>query len=835
MTKQELASKIWSMADKMRSKIKANEYKDYILGFMFYKFLSDKELDFLKEQGFSDDEIKAMDDDMMEFLKENIGYAIAYDDLFSTWKAKGIGLDVKTVSEGLDRFNKNINPAQKTVFENIFNTLQNGVDKLGDSSGSKSKACRDIIDMIDTIPTGANQGYDVLGYIYEFLIYKFATAAKDDGAFYTPHEVSSLISRIVANAMKGKTGLKVYDPTSGSGGLLLNVGEEASEYMDKNNIQYYGQEKITETYHLTRMNLVMKGVPSQNITVRNGDTLEDDWPYFDDTTAYQTLRVNAVVSNPPYSLHWEPETRSNDDRFKKYGLAPAGKADYAFLLHCLYHMENDGVMAIVLPHGVLFRGDSEYDIRKNLCIEHNIETIIGLPANLFYATSIPTIIMILRKNRQSDDILFIDASQDFEKGKNQNVLRECDVKRIFDAVVDRKDIPKYAKLVSYDDIKKNDYNLNIPRYVSASPNAITFDFAATMNGAVLNNEVDEYASIWDEFKSLKAELFTDLGNGYSSFTGVDVKETIKNNADVLAFVDAFNSRVGKFKDWLVDELIRDDYDCNAKDIKNVIVDKIFEMVSDIAIIDKYDVYQLLMNNWQTIETDMAIIGSDKDICRKVEPNYVTKKVNKVDTEVQKGFKGTVIPFDLVGTTYFDADYSRLKSLTADVDSAESELAEIYEGLDDDVKTSVGDGEKFKEADLKKYIKNDADDSIKDDLQNALNIIGNIKALNKQIKAIESGVLDKIKDKIETLTDDEINDMLIAKWIEPLCAGLMDTTTQVTDAFVKIMAEMKQRYYKPMKVINEEIKAKDKEICELLDKLVGNDIDMAAIKELKGVL
>lgn len=836
MTKQELASRIWSMANKIRSKIKANEYKDYILGFMFYKFLSDKELDFLKSQGFTDEEIENMDEDIIDYLKDNIGYGITYNHLFSTWKAKGVTLDVKTVSEGLDAFNKNVNPTQKSVFENIFNTLQNGIDKLGDSAGSRGKACRDIIDMIDSIPTGETQGYDVLGYVYEFLIYKFSTAAKDDGAFYTPHEVSNLISMIVAESCKNFDELNIYDPTSGSGSLLLNIGEEASKYIDKDRIKYYGQEKITETYHLTRMNLIMKGVPSQNITVRNGDTLEDDWPYFDENTAYKPLRVNAVVSNPPYSLHWEPENRANDDRFKKYGLAPSSKADYAFLLHCLYHLEPEGTMAIVLPHGVLFRGDSEYEIRKNLCVEHNIETIIGLPANLFFATGIPTIIMILRKNRKSDDILFIDASQNYAKDKNQNVLRDCDIKRIFDAVVERKDIDNFARLVSFDEIKSNDFNLNIPRYISAGVEDDNIDFAALMNGTIPNEELDKYKNFWNEFKSLREELFTDLGNGYSEFKrNTDIKTIIETNADVLSFIESFNVRVGEFKDFLINTLIRDDYNVHVKDLKEIVSQKLFETVAGISIIDKYDVYQLLMNNWPTIEVDLGLLASDKELCRKVEPKMVTKKINKIDTDVQDGWKGAIVSFDTVGNTYLGEEYAHLKNLENEIASLESDISDVFEGLEDDVKITVGDGERFKESELKKYIKNNTDSSDIDDLNRVLSNMVEIKAKNKEIKTFGVEIIEKIKAKIETLTDDEINEMLIAKWIEPLCKEIKGITNKTVSDLIKHMTELETKYGTTLSQINEEMDATTKELCNLIDDLVGSDIDMQALQLLKEVL
>ena len=471
LTKQELASKIWETANRLRSKIKANEYKDYILGFMFYKFLSDTEEQFLNRNDAQKEDIKDNDPDAIKMIQDELGYFIAYDDLFSSWVDKGINLVTSDVSDALIRFNSQIKPEYKKVYDNIFSTLSGGLNKFGESMGSRDKAVRDMVAMTGEIPATSDE-YDVMGYIYEFLIFKFATAAKDDGAFYTPHEVSKLISMIVAKYIgnMNKDSVQVYDPTCGSAGLLLTIGDAMIEVgIDKDNIRYYGQEKITETYNLSRMNLVMKGCKPGQIYTRNGDTLEDDWPYFDDTVKYEPVFVDAVVSNPPYSLRWEPDNKESDPRFKGYGLAPKSKADYAFLLHSLYHLKPDGVMGIVLPHGVLFRGGTEGAIRKQLIENNQIETIIGLPSNLFYNTPIPTLIMILRKNRVNDDsVLFVDASKEYKSEKKQNVLTEDNLKKIFEAVVARKDIDKFAHLASKDEIIKNGYNLNIPRYVDTT-------------------------------------------------------------------------------------------------------------------------------------------------------------------------------------------------------------------------------------------------------------------------------------------------------------------------------------------------------------------------------
>lgn len=395
MNKQQLASKIWESANKMRSKIEANEYKDYILGFIFYKFLSDKEVRYLRENDWTDEylpQVTEDDSETVENIQKNIGYFISYDNLFSTWIAKGSDFSADNVTVALAAFSRLINPSHKKVFDGVFATLETGLSKLGDTSGARTRAIRDLIYLIKDIPMDGKQDYDVLGFIYEYLISNFAAnAGKKAGEFYTPHEVSLLMSEIVANHLKERTEIKIYDPTSGSGSLLINIGKCAARYMgSENNIKYYAQELKENTYNLTRMNLVMRGILPDNIVSRNGDTLEEDWPYFDENdpvNTYNPLYVDAVVSNPPYSQSWNPTDKETDPRYARFGLAPKGKADYAFLLHDLFHLKSDGIMAIVLPHGVLFRGGEEGTIRRNLIEQNHIDAIIGLPANIFFVIS----------------------------------------------------------------------------------------------------------------------------------------------------------------------------------------------------------------------------------------------------------------------------------------------------------------------------------------------------------------------------------------------------------------------------------------------------------------
>ena len=488
MNKQQLAKKIWESANKMRSKIEASEYKDYILGFIFYKFLSDREEDFLLKNDFAEEDIKLVneeDAEIVEFVQSGLGYFISYENLFSTWISEGHDFDIANVRDALSAFSRLIGTNYKRVFDGIFQTLETGLSNLGSTAKEQSKAVRDLLYLIKDIPMDDKQDYDVLGFIYEYLISNFAAnAGKKAGEFYTPHEVSLLMSEIIAEHLKDRSEIKIYDPCSGSGSLLINIGKSVSKHMDsKDNIKYYAQELKKNTYNLTRMNLVMRGILPDNIKVRNGDTLEEDWPDFEDSDpigTYEPLYVDAVTSNPPYSQKWDPTDKGNDPRYADYGMAPKGKADYAFLLHDLYHIKPDGIMTIVLPHGVLFRGGEEGTIRKNLIEKNKIDTIIGLPANIFFGTGIPTIIMVLKQKRNNTDTLIIDASKGFIKEGKNNKLRACDIRKITDAIKNRKDIDKYCKVVSRDEIRSNDYNLNIPRYVDSSEKTESYDIYASL-------------------------------------------------------------------------------------------------------------------------------------------------------------------------------------------------------------------------------------------------------------------------------------------------------------------------------------------------------------------
>ncbi|MCC8091490.1 MAG: type I restriction-modification system subunit M, partial [Oscillospiraceae bacterium] len=678
MNKQQLASKIWESANKMRSKIEANEYKDYILGFIFYKFLSDKEVKYLKENDWTDEylpELTEDDQETVESVQKNIGYFISYENLFSTWLAQGSDFSASNVTDAISAFNRNINPTHKKVFEGIFKTLETGLSKPGETSGARTKAIRDLIYLIKDIPMDGKQDYDVLGFIYEYLISNFAAnAGKKAGEFYTPHEVSLLMSEIVANHLKDRTEIKIYDPTSGSGSLLINIGKSVARYMGSgNHIKYYAQELKENTYNLTRMNLVMRGILPDNIVTRNGDTLEDDWPYFDDNDpagTYDPLYVDAVVSNPPYSQAWNPADKESDPRYARYGVAPKGKADYAFLLHDLYHLKPDGIMTIVLPHGVLFRGGEEGTIRRNLIENNNIDAIIGLPANIFFGTGIPTIIMVLKQKWDTTDVLIIDASKGFEKKGKNNVLRACDIKKIVDVVTSRATVGKFSKLVTREEIRANDYNLNIPRYVDSSEKAESWDIYSSMFGGIPESELSDLQEYWEAFPHLKEALFRPLNSGYYALQVSDLKEAVQSHPDVTAFIASYAAAFDTFGEFLDSELIGKMQTVNTAQAESTLSDNIFSRMEAIPLVDRYSAYQLLDQLWQSVSIDLEVIQTEGFAATKqVDPHMVLKKKGNKEEEVQEGWVGHVFPFDLVEAALLPQEQQSLSAM-------EDRLAEI---------------------------------------------------------------------------------------------------------------------------------------------------------------
>ena len=854
MNKQQLAAKIWASANKMRSKIEANEYKDYILGFIFYKYLSEKEETFLRDNDFDDEDIKEVteeDEETVEFIRNNLGYFISYSDLFSTWLSLGSDFDVSDVRDALSAFSRHISPTHKKVFEGIFDILHMGLGKLGETAGKQTKAISDVFELIKDIPMDGKQGYDVLGYIYEFLIEKFAAnAGKKAGEFYTPHEVSLLMSEIVAEHLKDREHIEIYDPTSGSGSLLINIGKSVEKHISNgDNIKYYAQELKRNTYNLTRMNLVMRGISPSNIVTRNGDTLEDDWPYFDEedkTVSYHPLYVDAVVSNPPYSQPWDPSGKENDPRYARFGLAPKGKADFAFLLHDLYHIKPDGIMTIVLPHGVLFRGGEEGEIRKNLIEYNHIDTIIGLPANIFYGTGIPTIIMVLKQKRERDDVLIIDASKGFIKEGTNNRLRASDIRRISDTIVNREDVEKYAKVVSKDEIRANDYNLNIPRYVDSSEAAENWDLYASMYGGIPLAELQELDRYWKAYPGLKESLFTMENPAYAELRVKNVKESIEEHADIQAFHEHFKQAFGNFRGLLIEELIENVDNVEISKEEERMTKEIFSKFQDIPLVDAYDAYQLLHDEWEKISVDLEMIQTEgKSAITKVDPNMVIKKKDNKEQEIQDGWVGHIIPFELIQDTLLKAQSEALKQKESRLSEIPGEYESILEELTDEEKeTSVlnDDNSAFVMKEVPKKIKELKTEAQNEDIKTFIDKLKRVESLNKeekdlksQIKKEKAELVNLTKQTIENLTEEESKALLEQKWIDTLIHNLYTLSDKVVSDLISKVEALKSKYATTYKDLETEIKETEAALCSMIDELTGDEFDMKGLSELKALL
>lgn len=857
MNKQQLAARIWESANAMRSKIEASEYKDYILGFIFYKFLSDQQEQFLIHRGMPVEEFPELlveeDQDNVTYVQDNIGYFIAYEHLYSTWLAKGNDFNVADVRDALSAFARLISPSDRALFKGIFDSLQTGLSKLGDNALSQTKAIRDLLKLIRDIPMNGRQGYDVLGFIYEYLIEKFAAnAGKKAGEFYTPHEVSLLMSRIIAKHLAGRPEIQIYDPTSGSGSLLLNIGQAVSRHMgDPDRIKYFAQELKSNTYNLTRMNLVMRGIKPDNIAARNGDSLELDWPMFneeDPTGTYQPLYVDAVVSNPPYSQHWDPAGKQADPRYARFGLAPDSKADYAFLLHDLFHIKPDGIMTIVLPHGVLFRGGSEAAIRKELIEQNHIDTIIGLPAGIFFGTGISTIIMVLKQRRERDDVLFIDASQGFNKVGKNNQLRASDIRRIADAVEQRVDVERFARVVSRDEIRSNEHNLNLPRYVSATPPAEPVDLYATMFGGIPEADIDTLAASWEVMPGLREELFTATHNGYAQFAGDNLHERINNHSSVAAFRTRVLEALRGLAEGLRQQLVSGRASMPLMQTEDALTEDIFARFSGIPLVDSFDAYQIMYDQWSTISTDLEMIQTEGEkAIRQIDPVMVMKTKKRQKVEEQDGWEGRIIPFGLAQKHLLSEQLEEVTALTSQITAIDNELAQMLEGLSEDDKIDLSavlnaneDG--FLKGELNKAVKAllKSDESWVEDSPEAVQIRANqlldaqAKA-RKQLKAAATELDAATHKAIENLTDEQIDELLTAKWVDPLMTQLNTMPSTVLRRLDEQVQALRDKYSITMVGLDDEIQQAEHELRKSLESLTGSSADTDGLQALMNML
>lgn len=869
MNKQQLAAKIWQSANKMRSKIEANEYKDYILGFIFYKFLSDKLEKFALEQGLEKsnfaDELTESNGELVNHIKRNLGYFISYEHLFSTWLAQGSDFNIANVRTAMSAFSRNIAENYISVFDGIFKTLESGLSKLGDTATSQTNAVKDLFVLIADIPMDGKQGYDVLGFIYEYLISMFAAnAGKKAGEFYTPHEVSLLMSEIIADHLKDREEISIYDPTSGSGSLLINIGHSVAKHLKStDSIKYYAQELKENTYNLTRMNLVMRGILPSNIFTRNADTLEDDWPLEGDP-----LYLDAVVSNPPYSQPWNPKDKESDIRYKRFGVAPQAKADFAFLLHDLFHLKPDGIMTIVLPHGVLFRGGEEEKIRKNLIEYNHIDAIIGLPANIFFGTGIPTIIVVLRQERERNDVLMIDASKHFIKVGKNNHLQASDIKRIVDCVTHRRELPKFSRIVPKAEIVANGYNLNIPRYVDSAEPAEQWDIFATIHGGIPKAELAQFADYWAAFDDLQTALFTDNGTPYVQPKTDNLKAAMQSHPSVLNYQAQFAQNFADFTASLETLLIEPMETLNISQTQQQLAELIRKKVQAMPLLDFYTAYQKLDDLWRAdvagIAADLEMIQTEgKQAIKQVDPFMVLKKDSKTkkEAEVQDGWVGHILPFELVQAVKLPQELANLKAKESRLKEIAAEMQSILENLSEEEKAcpavnEEGDGfinaeipkalqQKLeadgitiaKKADLSKAIDQHifAEESLGAKLQAAYKLLAEEKTLKAELKTLSAELHSKTKAAIEALDDAEALDLLRQKWFVPLNAAMCRLPENMLAQFSQKLTALCDKYADTYQHISQRKQENATALVQMMDELTGSEFDLQGIAAWQAIL
>jgi len=590
---------------------------------------------------------------------------------------------------------------------------------------------------------------------------------------------------------------------------------------------------------------------------------------FDPTVRFMWTRW---CQTPPYSQAWDSENKEADPRFAAFGLAPKTKADFAFLLHDFFHLKPDGIMTIVLPHGVLFRGGEEGEIRKNLVEQNHIDAIVGLPANIFFGTGIPTIVMVLKKKRTRNDVLIVDASKGFAKVGKNNVLRASDIRKIADAVIHWTSLDKFSRVVGQNEIRQNEYNLNIPRYVDSSERAETWDIYASMFGGIPKTEIDTLNKWWDALPGLKDALFIPVheadGDGekhnhethqphepipYCELAVAETGKSVREHPSVLAFKCRYAEAFADFSQFLKSELIDKWETLNIGKEEAVIAASIFGRLEGIALVDKYSAYQALDDEWTRISVDLEVLQTEGfGAAKKVDPNLVVKKKGGVEQEVQEGWVGHVIPFELVQATLLKAESDALKQKVERL----SAIQEAYEAIIDSLSEDEKDGDMLNEAKdafvaaevarkIKALFGSPAkakiavdplgEDSFEKKLVQVHQLAEEEKELKKRIRHDTDALHLRTKKVIEKLTDAEVVGLLEAKWIAPLTASLGRISDDVVADLVSRVRALADKYATTYAEVVGQIAETKASLSALIDGLTGNEYDLKGLKEFQTLL
>ncbi|EAA0418267.1 type I restriction-modification system subunit M [Listeria monocytogenes] len=855
ITSEEIKRRLWDGANELRGSMDASRYKDYMLGLMFYKFLSDKTLETYKsiagEGQLSEAELvekyaKARavhGENLDKMIQSVLGYFVLPEYLYQTWlKDIATGeFEVQKVIDSLNNFERTIAVSgDSDDFQGLFSssTIDLTDTALGSNLNERSKNIKALIELFQDLNMVALQKSDVLGDAYEYLIGQFAMeSGKKAGEFYTPRQVSEVMAQIAA---KTSNITSIYDPTVGSGSLLLTVKKHLKEDVQKD-LNYYGQEKNTATYNLTRMNLLLHGVRPEKMSVKNGDTLSEDWPE-DPSRPAEGVLFDAVVMNPPYSLaNWNKSNlKVSDPRFEIAGvLPPDSKGDFAFLLHGLYHLGQTGTMAIVLPHGVLFRGGTEGEIRKRLLTKNYIDTIIGLPGNLFTNTGIPVCVLILKKNRAiSDPVLVIDASRNFIKVGKQNELQEKDIARIVDTYVERAEKAGYSHLASREEIVENDYNMNIPRYVESIDEEIPHDVDAHLYGGIPQANIDELKTLQTTVKNVLDNALKPIRDGYVQLEKPmdELTNEVLTDKNISAKSDIIREKSEAFIELYWKKLHEMNNIVDVNPLMEEMLVNIKELLSSFDGIDVYDGYQVIAEVWKnslTHDAELIAGGGFYTIGRTREPNMVTKGSGNKKREEQDGWVGAIVPNELIAKRLYSEELQIIEGKKARLTAVEAELSELVEAAKtEDSEENIALFESLKKnaegepqdsfesktvkAELKKITKESPSYDL---LKKVDGLITEKSSLGKEIKAKENELKEAVYERILVLTDEEIDELVFEKWFGTTVEDLVKLIEIPLKKELDIIKELHERYAETLDDIDEESKKLENELEKLMSELV----------------
>ena len=791
--KSELYSSLWAGCDELRGGMDASQYKDYVLVMLFIKYISDK----WAGQPYAPITIPegASFADMVK-LKGNkdIGGLINTQILAPLEEANHLSdmpdfNDVTKLGSGKEMVDRLTNLI--AIFENPSLDF------------SKNKA----------------EGDDILGDAYEYLMMHFAAeSGKSKGQFYTPAEVSRTMAAIIGiNEADTNSDITVYDPTCGSGSLLLRVGAEANR-----TVTLYGQEKEATTAGLARMNMILHNNPTAEI--KQGNTLAK--PLFEENGNLKTF--DYVIANPPFSdKRWSNGLTLPDDkpynRFADYGTPPAKNGDYAFLLHIVRSLKRHGKGAIILPHGVLFRGNAEAEIRKNLIKKGYIKGIIGLPANLFYGTGIPAAIILIDKENANNrkGIFMIDAGKGFMKDGNKNRLREQDIRKMTDVFNGQLEIAGFSRMVSVAEIEENEFNLNIPRYIDSQETEDIQDIEAHLKGGIPITDIDALSNFWEVFPTLRKSLFEKLNDNYSNLTidHSEIRDTIFSHAEFVSFIEEMDTLFNEWKTektkYLKDLTIGN----KPKELIVKLAEDLLAKYEDKALIDKYDIYQHLLSYWnETMQDDCYIISADN---WKAE-TYRILVENKAKKMIDKGWTCDLVPKGLVINRYFETEKKAITDLETEKETIASELTELEE------EHSTEDGyfaelEKVNKANITKRIKElKGETDVKEELAvltQYLDLLTKQTATNKKIKEAEKDLDNKLYAKYPTLTEDEVKQLVVDdKWIQTIESAIKGEIDHISQRLTNRIKELAERYETPLPQLEAELAEVEAKVNAHLTKM-----------------